>query len=249
MASDMKKPLGITILRKREVAEKLWPLPIKAMIGVGKKTKPRLEAIGINTIGDAAKKENQRLLYDTVGNAMATYLYDRANGIDNSEVDYNSFDEVSSVSNSHTFDYNLFNVKLIKDTLKILNNTVSDRLNNRNLLAQTIGIQIKYGNFKAINRSKGLETPINDSLEMWSIVDDLFDEYYDGVSEVRLIGVFATRLQDSKASIKQYSIFDDFNQIDKEENLNSLLTRIKNLYGKDAINVGYYEYKEKGEEK
>lgn len=249
MASDMKKPLGITILRKREVAEKLWPLPIGDMIGVGKKTKPRLEEVGIKTIGDAAKLENHEKIVGVVGNAMAQYLYERANGIDNSDVDYYSLDEVSSVSNSHTFDYNLFNVKIIKETLKVLTNTVSNRLINRNLVAQTVGIQIKYGNFKAINRSKGLPAGINDSLEMWAVVEDLFDDYYDGVSEVRLIGVFATRLQDTKASIKQYSIFDNFKQIDREENLNSILSKIKNLYGKDAINIGYYEYKEKGEEK
>lgn len=249
MASDMKKPMGITILRKREVQEKLWPLPIGAMLGVGKKTKPRLEAIGITTIGDAAKLENQDRLVKVVGKAMAAYLYERANGIDNSEVDYLSFDEVSSVSNSHTFDYDIYNVKLIKETLKVLTNTVSDRLMNRNLVAQTIGIQIKYANFKMINRSKSVDHSMNDSLEMWAVVEDLFDDYYDGISEVRLVGVFATRLQDAKAAVKQYSIFDDFNKVDKEENLHSLLSKIKNIYGKQAINIGYYEYKEKGEEK
>lgn len=247
MASDMKKPMGITILRKREVQEKLWPLPIGAMLGVGKKTKPRLEAIGITTIGDAAKLENQDRLVKVVGKAMAAYLYERANGIDNSEVDYLSFDEVSSVSNSHTFDYDIYNVKLIKETLKVLTNTVSDRLMNRNLVAQTIGIQIKYANFKMINRSKSVDHSMNDSLEMWAVVEDLFDDYYDGISEVRLVGVFATRLQDAKAAVKQYSIFDDFNKVDKEENLHSLLSKIKNIYGKQAINIGYYEYKEKGE--
>jgi DNA polymerase-4 len=249
MASDMKKPMGITILRKREVQEKLWPLPIGAMLGVGKKTKPRLEAIGITTIGDAAKLENQDRLVKVVGKAMAAYLYERANGIDNSEVDYLSFDEVSSVSNSHTFDYDIYNVKLIKETLKVLTNTVSDRLMNRNLVAQTIGIQIKYANFKMINRSKSVDHSMNDSLEMWAVVEDLFDDYYDGISEVRLVGVFATRLQDAKVAVKQYSIFDDFNKVDKEENLHSLLSKIKNIYGKQAINIGYYEYKEKGEEK
>ena len=143
------------------------------MLGVGKKTKPRLEAIGITTIGDAAKLENQDRLVKVVGKAMAAYLYERANGIDNSEVDYLSFDEVSSVSNSHTFDYDIYNVKLIKETLKVLTNTVSDRLMNRNLVAQTIGIQIKYANFKMINRSKSVDHSMNDSLEMWAVVEDL----------------------------------------------------------------------------
>ena len=60
MASDMKKPLGITILRKREIDKMLWPLPIKDMMWIGKKTAPRLESIGIKTIGDIVKEENKK---------------------------------------------------------------------------------------------------------------------------------------------------------------------------------------------
>ena len=58
MASDMKKPLGITVLRKREIDKLMWPLDISEMFGVGKKTAPRLRAIGINTIGDLANYKN-----------------------------------------------------------------------------------------------------------------------------------------------------------------------------------------------
>ncbi len=245
MASDMKKPLGITVLRKREVEEKLWPLSIGDMFGVGKKTKPRLEEIGVYTIGDIFKV-NQKTLKDTVGNAMYEYLINRAKGIDNSDVDYYSFDEVSSISNSHTFDHNLINVKIIKETLKVLSNTVSNRLVNKNLVASTVGIQIKYGDFKLINRSKGLETPINDSLDMWGIIEDLFDSYYDEISEVRLVGVFATRLTEDKNEIKQFSIFDDFNKISKQENVSNILKRINNLYDDKVI---YFGNKEKKGEK
>ena len=105
MASDMKKPLGITILRKREVEQKLWPLPINNMMGVGKKTAPRLESIGIKTIGDVAKFKNIELLKKTVGPAMTEYLINKSYGIDDSKVIYDSFEDVSSVSNSSTFDF------------------------------------------------------------------------------------------------------------------------------------------------
>src|SRR5690606_40350316 len=56
MASDMKKPLGVTVLRKREIKEKLWPLPIGEMYGVGKKTEEKLKNINVYTIGDLANK-------------------------------------------------------------------------------------------------------------------------------------------------------------------------------------------------
>ena len=58
MASDMKKPMGITIIRKKDVKKILWPIKIKDMYGVGKKTFPRLERLGIKTIGDLVRTES-----------------------------------------------------------------------------------------------------------------------------------------------------------------------------------------------
>lgn len=246
MASDMKKPLGITILRKREIDKYLWPLAVGKMFGVGKKTKPRLEAIGIYTIGDLAKYKNKAKLEETIGLRTAEILIKRANGIDCTEVDYTSVDEVLSVSNSHTFNYNVFQTEIIKDTLKVLANTVSERLNKRNLLALTIGIQIKYANFKMINRSTGLDNGINDSLELWHLVEDLFEDHFDGISEVRLVGVFATRLIENTNKIKQYTIFDDISLLSRENKVEHILKKIKKQYGDNSIKIGYYEY-EKGE--
>ncbi len=73
MASDMKKPLGITVLRK-EIDKYMWPLPITDMFGVGKKTAPKLQSIKIETIGDLAKFSNYELLSKTVGEHSAKAL-------------------------------------------------------------------------------------------------------------------------------------------------------------------------------
>ena len=59
MASDMKKPRGITVLRKAEIEQKLYPLPIEAIVGLGKKTVPLLKEKGITTIGELADKKNE----------------------------------------------------------------------------------------------------------------------------------------------------------------------------------------------
>ena len=61
MASDYQKPMGLTIFRRRDLAQTLWKLPIKSMYGVGKKTYPRLEKIGIHTIGDLATSESEEV--------------------------------------------------------------------------------------------------------------------------------------------------------------------------------------------
>ncbi|WP_430541124.1 DNA polymerase thumb domain-containing protein [Sporosarcina thermotolerans] len=79
-ASDMKKPMGITILRKRQVPDILWPLPVIEMHGVGQSTEKRLNEIGITTIGDLAKVD-EVLIKATLGK-NGLRLRNRANGID-----------------------------------------------------------------------------------------------------------------------------------------------------------------------
>lgn len=237
MASDMKKPLGITILRKREIPELLWPLPIEDMMGVGKKTAPKLKTIGINTIGDAANYQNKDLLIKTVGTAMAEYLKEKSYGIDNTPVVFESNDLTESISNSLTFDFDEIDLKVIKDTLKMLSNSVSYRLEKDNLKAYTVGIQIKYNTFKTINRSKGLITPLNDNIELYSVVSELFDEFYDD-TPVRLVGVFANRLIKYQEEVKQYSLFDNLDQLEKENKIYQLLRSINNNAGNNIINIG-----------
>ena len=74
MASDMKKPMGITILRKKDQANLLYPLPIESFWGIGRKTSPRLKALGIETIGDFKKKcdENDKDLMEVLGKFYLT---------------------------------------------------------------------------------------------------------------------------------------------------------------------------------
>ena len=86
MASDMKKPMGITILTRSNIKELMWPLDIKDMFGIGKKTTPRLKEVGINTIGDIANYDNYNKLRQIVGK-NALLLYRKANGIDIRTVD------------------------------------------------------------------------------------------------------------------------------------------------------------------
>ncbi|HQA19788.1 MAG TPA: DNA polymerase IV [Bacilli bacterium] len=236
MASDMKKPLGITVLRKREIEQLLWPLPIEKMYGVGKKTAPRLRSIGINTIGDLANYSNLDLLKDTVGENHALGLQERARGEDNSPVESNN-DEVSSMSNSHTFEYEIYDEQIIKKTLKVLVNTLSNRLERKNLLAQTFGIQLKYNNYRTINRSKPLDIPTNNSNTLYSITLDLLEEYHDFTTPLRLVGVFANRLVEGKEDIKQYSIFE-INELEKENEIHKLLLNLQKTYGKNVVSRG-----------
>ena len=253
MASDMKKPLGITILRKRELNQYLWPLPLEQMHGVGKKTAPKLQSLGLKTIGDLANPKNLALMKQKLGNIYATSLHQRASGIDDSEVDYSGKVEVGSISNSHTFDRNIYEEKILNDTLKILVNTVANRLQKKNLKAYTIGLQLKYANFRQINRSQSLETPTNNESDIYKITEAILDENFEeGLYDInnrrdsnciRLIGVFANRIVESKEQPhQQITIFDNLTELEKKEELKKIIDGVKTKFGETTINQGYYEY-------
>jgi len=238
MASDMKKPLGITILRKREIDQYLWPLPIEAMPGVGKKTYPKLVDLGIKTIYDLAHYPKLDVLQDVVGKNNAQYLMEKAHGIDDSVVDSNRFDEVLSVSNSHTFDADIYDIKVAKMGLRVLCNTVSNRLIKKELKAYTFTLQIKYNTFKSITRARTLDTALSDSNQMYAILEDLYDEYYDDIFGVRLLGVEAGKLIQSKDEVIQLSIFDQKSISEKESSVYELISRLQTQFGKDIIAKG-----------
>lgn len=235
MASDMKKPLGITVLRKREIAEKLWPLPIEDMIGVGKKTKESLYALGIKTIGDLANYHNLELLEKTIGEANANSLYNHAHGIGSNIVDTNQFTDVSSVSNSQTFEKDLYDTNEILMNLKIINNSVSHRLEKKELKAYTITMQLKYNNFVVVTRSRTLDKPTNNSKEMFRVIQELFEDHYDDNYGIRLVGVGTSKLVEAKEVVEQMNIFDDFETADKEQKINRIIGQINKDIGEKSL--------------
>ncbi|MCF7925599.1 MAG: DNA polymerase IV, partial [Candidatus Izimaplasma sp.] len=129
MASDIKKPLGITVLRKRDVEEKLWPLPIQAMYGIGKKTYPDLIKLGIQTIGDLVQYKDERKLRIVLGNQLEHFV-NRAKGYDDREIDPSRHVDMKSIGNSQTYMKNLQVYQEIIDKLQQLTRKVVNRLQN-----------------------------------------------------------------------------------------------------------------------
>ena len=238
MGSDYKKPMGITVFRKREIKEMLWPLPVQDMIGVGKKTLENLRFLKIKTIGDLANYQDHSILEAILGKNTTAYLLDHAYGNGDTVVDVNRSSEFSSMSNSQTFEMDLFEPKIILDNLKALTNTVAFRLVEHKYNCQTVSIQIRYNDFRTIVRSKTLINPTNDNLEIFAVVKDLFEDYYDERIPVRLLGVGASKLTETKQDVKQMSIFDDLSKEEKELNINNLLSQINTSFGDGSIQIG-----------
>ncbi|MED3831532.1 DNA polymerase IV, partial [Priestia megaterium] len=95
MASDMQKPLGITVLRKRDIPSVIWPLPVNELHGCGKKTSEKMNNMGIYTIKDLAKADNYKL--ETTLGKNGLLLKNWANGIDERPVDKDAAYDYKSI--------------------------------------------------------------------------------------------------------------------------------------------------------
>ncbi len=246
MASDMKKPLGITILRKREIAEKLWPLPIEDMIGVGKKTLEILLSLGIKTIGELANYKDKELLVQFLGDVSANSLYAHANGIGSNEVDVNRFNDVSSISNSQTFDKDEYSIENIKLVLRILINSVCNRLEKHSLKAYNFTLQLKYNNYRNTSKSITIKNPTSDERQVYKLLESIFDDFYDSNYPLRLVGVAAGKVIESSEEIRQMTIFDSLEKEQKELEIDNLIKSININIGNNLLKKGLKaEVKEK----
>lgn len=207
MASDMKKPMGITILNRKNYKELLWPLDISEMFGIGAKTCPKLKNAGILTIGDVANFKNYNKLRTIVGK-NALLLYRKANGIDNSKVKVQKHD-AKSIGNSTTLQYDSNDSDTLYEILKSLASNVAKRAQKHELISNTVAITIKYSRFESISRQIIIDHYMNDYESILSNARFLFDKHYDG-RPVRLLRVALYNTVNIHRKMIQMSLFEDY---------------------------------------
>lgn len=234
MASDFKKPLGITILRKRDIAAALWSMPIEEMHGVGKKTAEKLHALQIETIEQLAKADKQKL--EQLLGINGIRLIDQANGMDPRPVNPDIIYDIKSVGNSTTLPNDVSNLDVLKDTIYSLCEKVSERLKGKGLVGNTIGIQIKYGDWKNQTNTKTVNNPIDDVSLLFSYAWSLFEEHWRE-RPVRLLGVTVGNVMEKKDSTEQLSIFN-FEQHVREEPILQLMHQLEKQFGEGVIQRG-----------
>ncbi|MDY0214155.1 MAG: DNA polymerase IV [Bacilli bacterium] len=219
MASNFKKPLGMTVYRRRELKNTLWILPITEMYGIGKATAPRLQALGIKTIGDLANNKSEDVK-NMLGKSYFTF-HDWANGYGSDAVIVDEEDP-KSIGNSQTFLFDTDDYDEITALFKELSMSVSKRAERENKVGLTIQIVIRYYNFETVNRSVTLTKPTNKQLTIFYEAMKLFDRNYKD-EPIRLLGVTLQNLSDEGSLVEQLSLFDDFTTKSKTEVIMDLL--------------------------
>jgi DNA polymerase-4 len=163
LASELDKPNGLTILAAADLATRIWPLPARKINGVGPKTATRLETLGVATIGDLARADPAWLI-EHFGTSRGAWMHEAANGRDERPVV--TFSEPVTISRETTFERDL-HARRDRDALSAifteLCEDLAGDLQSKGYVGRTIGLKLRYDNFKTVTRDRTIAEPTQDA--------------------------------------------------------------------------------------
>ena len=229
MASDFSKPYKVHTLFDDEVEEKMWPLQVDELFGIGKKTAVKLHNLNINTIYDLAHTDRE-FLYKYFKN-QAQDMIDAANG-KGSDIVVSEESSPKGIGNETTLNRNISSRDELYPYLLALSENVAIRLRKQNKYASVIVVTLKDKFFKRMSHQKKLVNATNLTEEIYKTACDILDEMNtsDGI---RLIGVRLDKLSDT--SSHQVSLFEDLKVREDNNELEKTVDELKEKYGFKVI--------------
>jgi len=186
IASAHCKPNGVLEINPDKVLEFLHPLEVDQIWGVGPKTNQQLAKLGLKKVGDIASTPRQTLIR-ALGQSSGNSLYELAWGMDYRDVQTERIEK--SVSSSETFDEDLSNIEEILGNFLNLTEKSAARMRTKGFACYTVGIKVRFSDFKTITRSKTLELPTSTTKEIFEVVKQLYLALDLKGEAIRLVGV------------------------------------------------------------
>jgi DNA polymerase IV len=234
MASEMKKPLGITELWVQDIPIKLWPLPVRDMYGIGGKTAERLNSMGIKTIGELAGFDIN-IIVKTFGKC-GNEIHLHANGIDDSSVLARKTGDVKSIGRSTTLPEDISDIEKAKIVLMELADDIGMTTRRHDKKGRTVHVTLKYPDFQVITRQ--ITIPATSTTgEIYQAGCSLLEQNWNSSHPVRLIGISLSGFNDDRSS-DQLSLFDQTkNDVknEKNERIDKAMDKIRKKHGSEII--------------
>jgi DNA polymerase-4 len=193
IASELDKPDGLTVITQAEVPTRIWPLPVRRINGIGPKAGAKLADLGIRTIGELAARD-RAWLTEHFGRSYGRWLNEAANGVDDRPVVTHS--EPVSMSRETTFDRDLHAVRDRAELTRIftqLAEQVAVDLQRKGYAGRTIGIKLRFEDFKTVTRDLTLPEPVLEAAAIRQAAGQCLKRV-DLSRRIRLLGVRAGNL-------------------------------------------------------
>jgi len=192
LASDFKKPDGLTLIAERDKVAFLRPLEVRSLHGVGKVTQEVLNKAGIETIGDLQDHPGDlRALVGSFGPVLKRFAF----GEDDRPLD--SSDEIKSISSENTFLRDTDDRKILRACLREQADEIAAKLKRRQIGAQTIQVKLRYSDFTTLTRQLSVEEPITEARDIYRLGCYILAREKLVSRPLRLLGIGVSSLGES----------------------------------------------------
>jgi DNA polymerase-4 len=203
LASARCKPDGMLVVPAARVLDFLHPLPVNALWGVGARTAETLHRLGIRTVRDLAQTPVDTLRR-AVGSAVADHLSALAHGIDPRRVEPHEVEK--SISTDRTLDTDLTTEAEVCRELLALSEELGRRVRSRGFVARTVGIKIRFADFRTVTRVRTLPGWTAATGEIYETAADLYRGLRLDRPRIRLVGVKVESLGAADAVVEQLTL-------------------------------------------
>lgn len=244
--SDYKKPNATTVIMRENMSEIYHKADIERLFTAGEKTTEKLRSLGINTIGELAAYDKEKIV--SVFGKHGSVLWEYANGEDDGEVaSFYDKREVKSVGNSMTFKRDLSGYDEIKYGIAFLSDSVACRLRKDKKKCTVIQVTLKDPDFRVMQRQTTLKSAVNLQKDITEIAMNLIRGNWSPTQKVRLLTVCATGLVNEDEDYSQLDFFSlSGKNGKKQEQIENALDDIRKRFGKSSIKFGYFSDDETG---
>ena len=230
MASDFEKPNKVHTLFPDEIPEKMWPLPVRDLLFLGKVSEKKLTEAGIRTIGDLAHEKEERI-QTMLGEKPGHQLYRYAKGQDDSPVRAQP-EEAKGFSVETTFNDDIVSMEQVLPVLLEQCDVLATRMRQKGKKCTCISVTFRTLDFRNRSHQTKLENPTDVTDEIYRNARKLFAEFWKG-QPLRLIVVALMNLTED--GFEQLSLFEDPENKEKHQKLDATLDAIRQKYGNDMI--------------
>ncbi len=233
IASDIKKPDGLTVVSPDKVRHFLDPLSVSRMWGVGKMTRKKLLEMNIQTFRDLSL-----VPVDVLERRLGSHgrkMHFLSMGIDERRVEPEH--DVKSIGHEQTFVEDITDLGLLEKNLLLLSEKTARRMRKKGLTGKTVSLKVKYHDFKQVTRSATLDRHCDDGPLLYAEACKLLRKTEAGKKPVRLVGISMSQFCDESRG-EQLSLFANEYEEEKRERLHHALDSVYRRHGEKSVVPG-----------